>query len=192
MASRALVSGSDERVEQVAQALRDAGADVVTVDDLGRLAEIAQGLEPGSLSCYVQLPVAVQVSGECVVHRVRTFLEGGLLARFDTAAAVLPALSDEAVVVLVGGNTTPEGDSLPDDAAARRSLLNVLAHALRADRAPGRLRVRVLDGGSGPDAIAAAGFGTSPSRGTKLREQQSDLSYEDWRAEVMGMATVQV
>ena len=126
-----LVSGCDERVAQVADAL-SAGGDVISIDDPARLRDIVAGLEPGSLSHYIQLPVNVEVSGSTVVGRVESFLQKGLLARFDAADAVLPALRDDATVVLVSGNTAVDGGGLPDDSAARLALVNVLAHAIRA------------------------------------------------------------
>ncbi|MDP9498244.1 MAG: hypothetical protein M3P46_11435, partial [Actinomycetota bacterium] len=61
MADQALVSGCDERVEQVAEALRSLGAEVVVVDDPARVAEVAAGLQPDGLACYVQLPVSIEV-----------------------------------------------------------------------------------------------------------------------------------
>ena len=195
MPDKALVSGSDERVEHVADALRRLGAEVVVVHDPGDVPQIAAGLEPGSLAAYVQLPISVDVSEASVVGRVRAFLQRGLLARFDAAEALLPALRPEATVVLVSGNTASEGSSLPDDAAARFALLDVLAHALRADKAPGRLRVRVVQGDVPADDVAAVALRGAPAPrpgAPGLRGRESDLSYEDWRVEVMGMATVQV
>ncbi len=195
MTDRCLVSGCDDRVKPVAAALRALGGEVVAVDDPARVAEVVQTLEPGSLACFVQLPVSIEVAETSVVGRVRAFLERGLLRRFTTAEAVLPALRQDATVVLVSGNTAAEGASLPDDAAARVALLEVLAHALRADKAPGKLRVRVVHASAEPDAIAAVALqgAAAPTPGSaSLRARESDLSYEDWRVEVMGLATVQV
>ncbi len=195
MADKALVSGCDERVEQVAEALRRLGSEVVVVDDPARVRSATEGLEPGSLATYVQLPISIEVDEPTVVGRVRAFLQRGLLARFDAAEAVLPALRPEATVVLVSGNTSTEGGALPDDAAARFALLDVLAHALRADKAPGRLKVRVVHGDAQADDVAAVALrgAEAPKPGTtSLRGRENDLSYEDWRVEVMGLATVQV
>jgi hypothetical protein len=52
------------------------------------------------------MPMHVAARGETVVERVRHFLDNGLPARFAAAPAILPAMSDEARVVLVGGNTS--------------------------------------------------------------------------------------
>lgn len=195
MGGKGLVSGCDDRVTQVAAALRDSGAEVVMVQDPAQLAETAAQLEPGSLSYYVQLPVTIDVSGATLVGRVRTFLQRGLLARFDAADAVLPALRDDATVVLVSGNTAVEGGSMPDDAAARFALLNVLAHAVRAEKAPGVVRVRILPADTPATEVATVAVQhdhSVPAALVELRAREDELSYEDWRAEVMGMATVQV
>lgn len=195
MGGKGLVSGCDERVAEVAEALRQRDAEVVVVQDPAKLEETAAQLPAGSLSYYVQLPVAVDVSGPTVVGRVRTFLQRGLLARFDAADAVLPALRDDAVVVLVSGNTASEGGNMPDDAAARFALLNVLAHAVRAEKAPGVVRVRILESDAGASDVADVALHGKHPRSRQVADVQAreaDMSYEDWRAEIMGMATVQV
>lgn len=195
MNSKALVSGCDERVGQVAEALRAEGADVVAVEDPSRLREVALALDPASLSCYVQLPVRVEATGQTLVGRVRTFLQEGLLARFDAVDAVLPALKDDATVVLVSGNTAVTSDRMPDDAAARFALLNVLAHAVRAEKAPGMVRVRMLERDTETSDIAAValrGERRRPLGMAQIHAREAELSYEDWRAEIMGLATVEV
>ena len=189
-----LVSGSDSRVAEVAERLRADDVEVITVDDPGRLAETVAGLSAGGLSGYVQLPVRLQVEGSSVVQRVRGFLEGGLLARFDAVNAVLPLLAQGARVVLVAGNTTTGGRDLPDDRSARLALLDVLSHAVRADASATGVRVRVLEQ-RGADEIAAAVLGSGtpvPADVADLRRREVDMSYDDWRAEVLGMATVEV
>jgi hypothetical protein len=128
--SAVLVTGSPEAVEPVVAAVRAAGAEAVgvTTDVLAALEE----LEPGSVGCYVQLPVGIAPSGDTAVSRVHSFLEQGLLTRFRLVDAVMPALAEDATVLLVGGHTQV-GQQAPDDQSARRALLTVLAHALRAD-----------------------------------------------------------
>lgn len=195
MDRKALVSGCDGRVAEVAEALRAGGAHVVEVDDPALLREAAAGLAGESLSCYVQLPVRVDVSGATLVGRVHTFLQKGLLARFEAADLVLPALRDDATVVLVSGNTAIEGGAMPDDSAARFALLNVLAHAVRAEKAPGVVRVRMLEADSSAADIAAVGLRGERvrSRGlAQVQAREAEMSYEDWRTEIMGLATVQV
>lgn len=195
MAETYVVSGSDPRVEQVAEALRGAGCEVVVVGDATQLASALADRTEGSLNGYVQLPTSVSAEGPSVISRVRGFLQGGLLTRFDAAEAVLPSLADDARVVLVSGNTAGEGSSLPDDRAARIALLEVLAHAVRAAKAPAKVRVRVADHSPSAQQIAdMVRTGTVPVRDSAagLTERTADLSYEDWRAEVMGAATVEV
>ena len=104
--STVLVTGASERVAEMSSALRKAGAEVIAVDDLGKLDAALAGLPPGSLDRYIQMPVHVAARGETVVERVRHFLEDGLPARFAAASTILPAMSNEARVVLVGGNTS--------------------------------------------------------------------------------------
>ncbi len=193
MLLKALVSGCDERVEEVAAALREAGADVVVSVDPARLREVAGAVPPRSLHCYVQLPVVVEVAGPTVVGRVRAFLENGLLARFGSVEAVLPALRADGTLVLVTGNTSTVGGTLPDDRAARQDLLSVLAHAVRADMAPGKVRIRTMGSDAAPSDIAAVGLRGEPvPREDRPRPVDADLDYQDWRVEVMGLATVQV
>jgi hypothetical protein len=195
MSGKALVSGTDERVAQVASALREGGVDVMSVQDPAQLREAVAALEPGSLSQYIQLPVSVDVSGATLVGRVHTFLQKGLLARFEAADAVLPALDEDATVVLVSGNTAIDGGAMPDDSAARFALLNVLAHAIRAERAPGVVRVRILAADTTPSTIAAVALRKERPRTrgiAHLQAREAEMSYTDWRIEVMGLATVQV
>lgn len=115
------------------------------------------GLRPGSLDCYVQLPLTLEPVGTTVVGRVRPFLEAGLLTCFRLVEAVLPMLSASGRVVLVSGHT-PISSDVPDDRAARLAFLDVLAHAVRADRTPAKTRVRVV--AHDPSAAVIAGLST--------------------------------
>jgi hypothetical protein len=189
--SAVLVTGSPEAVEPVVAAVRAAGAEAVgvTTDVLAAL----EGLEPGSVGCYVQLPVGIAPSGDTAVSRVHSFLEQGLLTRFRLVDAVMPALAEDATVLLVGGHTQV-GQQAPDDQNARRALLTVLAHALRADRAPVATRVRVLDHTNTADEIAdLAVTGRAPSQEQRsARSAESVRAYEDWRTELFGMARAEI
>jgi len=189
MVSTVLVTGATQPVAEVSDALRKAGAEVISVDDLGKLEAALAGLPPGSLSGYVQLPVHVAARGDTVVERVRYFLEDGLLARFSAAATILPAMSDEARVVLVGGNTLVEA-SAPDDQSARVGLLKVLAHAIQADRSATQIAVRVLANDAPAEHIGAVVLGAEPTREQALADlmaQEPKMSFDDWRIEVMGL-----
>ena len=57
MASRALVSGSDERVAQVAQALREAGADVALEVDGALRVERLDAEQVGDVAFHTDAPV---------------------------------------------------------------------------------------------------------------------------------------
>jgi hypothetical protein len=174
-----VVTGAVEQVAAVSAVLRQAGAEVTAVDDLGQLDAAVAGISPGSLDCYVQLPVHVAARGSTVTERVRNFLEDGLLARFAAASTILPAVSDEGRVVLVGGSTLVEV-SAPDDHSARLALLGVLAHAIQADKAATRIGVRVLPRDEPIEHIAAVALGREPTH-------EPDMSLDDWRIEVMGL-----
>lgn len=193
MVSTVLVTGAAESVVEVSEALRRAGSEVISVDDLGKLDAALLGLSPGSLDGYVQLPVHVAARGESVVDRVRHFLEDGLLARFAAASAILPAMSDGAIVVLVGGNTFVEA-SAPDDHSARLGLLKVLADAIQADKSATQVQVRVLPHGEQAEQIGAVALGAEPTREQALADlmaQEPKMSFEDWRIEVMGLVNGQ-
>ena len=173
----------------VSAALRDLGAEVTGVDDLGKLGAALAGLAPGSVDCYVQLPVHVAARGDVVTERVRNFLEDGLLARFAAASTILPAVSDTGRVVLVGGNTPVEATA-PDDQSARLALLDVLAHAIQADKLATRFGVRVLPHDESAEHIAAVAMGGEPTREqalASLRAREPEMSFDDWRVEVMGL-----
>jgi hypothetical protein len=184
-----VVTGGAEQVAAVSAALKDAGAEVIAVDDLGRLDAAIAGMAPGSLHCYVQLPVHVPARGGAVVERVRNFLEDGLLARFTAASTILPALSEGGRVVLVGGNTPIEA-SVPDDQGARLALLDVLAHAIQADGATTRIRIRRLPNTESAEQIAAVALGREPTPEEALADLQArepKMSFDDLRIEVMGL-----
>src|SRR5664280_3825041 len=171
MTSTVMVTGAAEPVAAVSEALRDAGAEAIAVDDLGKLEAALAGVPPGSLDGYFQWPVPVTARGSIVVERVRHFLEDGLLARFAASSTLLPAMSEEGRVVLVGGNTLVEA-SAPDDQSARLALLGVLADAIHADKSATRIEVRVLPHDQLAEHIAAVALGAEPSREQTLAERQ--------------------
>jgi hypothetical protein len=189
MTSTVVVTGAAEPVAAVSEALRDAGAEAIAVDDLGKLEAVLAGVPPGSLDGYIQLPVHVAARGSTVVERVRNFLEDGLLARFAASSTLLPAMSEEGRVVLVGGNTLVEA-SAPDDQSARLALLGVLADAIQADKSATRIEVRVLPHDQLAEHIAAVALGAEPTREQTLAElldREPPMSFDDWRIEVMGL-----
>jgi hypothetical protein len=74
-------------------------------------------------------------------------------------------------------------------------LLRVLAHALRAEEAPQRLRVRVLEHGTDPATTARAATGEGEPRRREpdvpAGDSDVDISYVNWRTEVLGLASVE-
>ncbi|MHC1559542.1 hypothetical protein ACR9E3_11330 [Actinomycetospora sp. C-140] len=186
-----LVTGGGERLTEVAEAIRATGAETTVVDTLDRLGEAVRGT---TFDGYVQLPVAMTPRHGSLVSRVEQFLSEGLLSRFRAAETVLPVLADSATVLLVGGQTNVDIDA-PDDQEARTALMRVLAHALRAERAPAHLRVRTAGPGWSPADIAAA-LGDSGAEATAPADQTGDRAaigkaYADWRAEVLGLVRVE-
>ena len=184
---RALITGSSERVQALSKAFEQAGATAVTLADIGP--------DCAAVDCYVQLGFTVPARGDTVVGRVRSFLSDGLLERFAIVERVLPLLADSATVLLVTGNLSSEA-AAPDDHAARLMMLRVLAHAIRADRAPGRIRVRVIsDEHSDAELVKFATTGEKDPLTTLPGAPDGVVgggNYQDWRTEVMGLFQVEV
>ena len=186
MPKRVLITGSPERVASLAKGLERAGDEPVSLDDLGP--------DAGAIDRYVQLGTTVPARGETVVRRVHSFLSDGLLERFALAERILPLLADEATVLLVGGNLSAE-TAAPDDQAARLMMLRVLAHAIRADLAPKRVRVRVITGERSDEEIiqfALSGAKDPHAQMPALEPHNPAGSYADWRIQVLGLAQVEV
>src|SRR5271165_376799 len=101
---KAVISGSPRRATAVAARLEAAGYEVLQVNDLPELHELADRLQPCSIDGYVQLPVEVHATGPTIIERLRQFLDGGLLARYEAVGALLPAVRDDGQVLLVSGN----------------------------------------------------------------------------------------
>ncbi|MEO7944442.1 MAG: hypothetical protein ABIR34_13670 [Marmoricola sp.] len=186
VSKRALITGSPERVASLAKGLEQAGDEPVSLDDLGPAT--------GAIDRYVQLGTTVPARGDTVVRRVHSFLSDGLLERFALAERILPLLAEDATVLLVGGNLSAE-TAAPDDQAARLMMLRVLAHAIRADLAPKRVRVRVITGERSDEEIVQ--FALSGAKDPRaelpiLEALDPARSYEDWRTQVLGMAQVEV
>jgi hypothetical protein len=184
-----LVSGTADTAGAVAAALRELDAAVTEVPDLDGLAGVCEAAGESAFDAYVQLPATFEMAGETVIDRVHHFYSAGVLARFDALATALPALASEAKVTFVLGALRPEVAST-DDLTARRSLLNVLGHAARADAPEKRLAIRILSFSLPSDAIARAALGRDSSNAVLL-EEMSRLRYDDWRTELLGMVAVE-
>ena len=106
-------------------------------------------------------------------------------------------LADDAVVLLVAGNL-PAEVAAPDDRAARLSLLTVLAHAMRADLAPKRVRIRVITSERTDQDIAdfaLTGSKDPQAAMPSIAPAPADdvgRSYEDWRNQVLGLAHIEL
>lgn len=179
-----VISGSGERAERLADRLR-AGGHQVEVLAPGRTPD------PGTdgIDNYLQLPVAVTLTGDNMVARVHSFLDRGLMARFGMVEQLLPHLNKRAGVVLVSGNSVV-GASVPDDERSRLALLHVLAHALRAELSKLDACVQVVDSGMSDDDLVASllsDAGGVKTAWTDVSAIPSGKQYEDWRIEVMGM-----
>ncbi len=193
MTRTVLVTGSAERVAAVCAALSGRDCEVVAVDDPDELLGVCASLGRDAIDCYVQLPVNVPSSGGTVVSRLQAFLAGGLLARFEAVSTVLGNLRPNASVVLVAGNL-PAELTAPDDRQARISLLRVLVQAIRADTAPMPLRVVVVEHTRSPDEIAAIAVDPAVSRLSMVSdaaERYPEMSYADWRLEVLSLASIE-
>jgi hypothetical protein len=189
----ALVTGSPQRVVAVSAALADRAYEVVPVEEADALAEVCASLGRDAIDCYVQLPVNVPSSGGTVVSRLHAFLAAGLLARFEAMSTVLGTLRPNASVVLVAGNLPAEVEA-PDDRQARISLLGVLAQAVRADTAPIPVRTVVVEHLRSPGEIAAVAVDPAANRLgviSDVADRYPEMSYVDWRLEVLSLDTIE-
>jgi hypothetical protein len=189
MGDTALVTGSAGRVEEVAAALERAGYSVVQVPESGDVAAACAGLDPGSLSCYVQLPKDTKVDAPSLIGRVRQFLEEGLLGRFEQAATVVPYMSKDGCVLLVAGNLP--GAATPDDRHARIDLLRVLARAVLAECESGDVRAVVVATERSADEIADIALRRGDRAGKKAAEVAAlgDMNYADWQREYLTLTS---
>lgn len=184
-----LVSGAATRLAGVAAALRARSADVTEVPDLADVPAVCAAAGAGAFDGYVQLPATFRVAGDTAIRRVRHFYADGVLARFSALDAALPSLAPAARVTFVLGTLPPEAAS-SDDVEARRALTRILAQAARADTADGRLTTRILESGTAAEEIAQVALGLEPGP-NELMDRLADLSYADWRTELLGLAAVQ-
>jgi len=184
-----LVSGIATLAADVAGALRARGADVTEIADVSDGAAVAAACAGKTFDSYVQLADTFEIRGDSAIERVRHFYADGVLNRFTVLAAVLPALTPTAYVTFVLGHLPPEV-ATADDREARRALTRVLSHAAQADTPDGRLTVRILDAAAAPDEIAQVALGLDPNR-QETMDRLDELSYADWRVELLGLASVE-
>lgn len=190
MGDKALVTGSPARVGDVAAALEEAGYSVLRVPEPGDVAGALDGIEAGTLACYVQLPKETTVDAPSLIGRVQQFLSAGLLARFDQAAAVVPYLAKDGCAVFVAGNLP--GAATPDDRHARIDLLRVLARAVLAECEGSDVRAVVVANDRSPAEIADIIQRRGDQAGRKAAEVAAlpdELNYADWQREYLSLTS---
>jgi hypothetical protein len=176
LVNTALVTGSLDRIEVVAVALKQEGFDASGWK--GPAAALGDRMAPGSVDCYVQLSPAPDAWSKACAGPL---LAAPLVHRLETVAAVASLLAGDAAVVIVADE--------PGWDATHRRALQALAEAAVAERAgPGR-RVTVVDGGD-PDQIAAiARREWRQARAVSLADLAPGLPYADWRNEIMNLTS---
>lgn len=166
MMGTALVTGIADRARDVAGALRTEGFETLVLDV--PQPEVPAG--PGSVTCYVQLPV-VLANGAGT---------DAVMARVDAVAAVSPLLSPEAAVLLVADDPGWDG--------RRRHALGLLAEAALAGQAGDGVRVSVLGEEASPTDIATTARRQRTGPGASLADMAPGLGFADWRNEVLSLA----
>jgi hypothetical protein len=180
----ALVTGSPDRVPDLTVALESAGFDIVSSGTPSAVAEAAVGIPAGTVDCYVQLPGGLPAE-QGNLGQARAVVAETVLARFDTAARFAPLLAPSASVVLVASDLDRVNGPVGNRRHALRALLGVLADALRLDHSARRVRVVVAE--RSPAEIADIARGCEPA--ASYPELGPDLSFADWRAEILSMET---
>jgi len=184
-----LVSGKESLIAEVRPVLRARGAAVTEVPDRDDIPAVCAAAGAQAFDSYLQLPANFEVRGATAVRRVHHFYAKGVLARFTALAAVLPSLIPGARLTFVLGQLPPEA-ATSNDRAARRALTQVLAQAALADMPDGRLIVRVLNAGTSAEEIGLVALGEHTAN-QELTDHLSQLSYADWRVELLGLASVE-
>jgi hypothetical protein len=187
MTTTALVAGPSGRVCDVAAALRADGFATITVDDREPVSQACNRVSPRSVDCFVQLPAIAGPGGATSASAVRAPRAHDLLSIVDAVAAVAPLLADHATVVILAEGPDPSHrrDRLLDDA------VGVLAEAVVADQGGDDVRVSVLGAHQSPaDIVAAARRLARSGYGPSLADFGPDLSYADWRSQVLSLSSV--
>jgi hypothetical protein len=162
----ALVTGSPERVSDIAVALKEHGFDILAAG--GETPE--GGTDPNTVDCYVQLSGGSSSADDQALGRAR---------------AVIAELAPKATVVLVADGRG-EGDPSPD-LQALRTLVGLLAKAIMRDNGP--VRALVVDEDWAPVAALA---GARPADGGSWRsylDLEPGLGHADWRDEIMAASS---
>jgi hypothetical protein len=163
----ALVTGSPERVSDIAVALKSHGFDVLAAGS-----ETSAGgtdPEPGTVDCYVELPGGTGLPDDHTLSRAR---------------AVVARLAPQATVVLVADGRGE--DSPAPDLAAGHALIVLLAKALVRDDGP--VRAIVVD----EDWTPGTARTDRPAERAPWRsylDVEPDLGHADWREEIVALSS---
>jgi len=191
----ALVTGSPERVPDIAIALKSAGFDILSAGPIS--SDDVPDLEANSVDCYVQLPIDPPAIGGGALRRTRDVLAHEMVSRFDAAARFLPLLTPRATVLLV---TEGSDDVDFDEAAGRvdpdqkaiRTIVGVLAEAILRDCGRSGLRTAVVAEARASHEIAAL---ASPRPPEPLpwwlyASVDPELDFADWRNSILCLASL--
>lgn len=189
----ALVTGSPDRVPDVAVALKSAGFDILAAGTL--TPDDVPDLEEGSVDCYVQLPVDSPRPAGGALRGTRDVIAHEVVARFDSAARILPLLAPSATVLLVieGPDVEDHDAGSPHpDRKAHRTLAGLLAEAIVEEGADRGVRTSVLSEGRVIDEIAglAGPHPAEPRPWWVYADVDPDLGFADWRLSVLCLASV--
>jgi hypothetical protein len=166
----ALVTGSPERVSDIAVALKSCGFDILAAGS--ETPGGGTGPDPGTVDCYVQLSGGTSVPDDHTLTRAR---------------AVIAGLAPKATVVLVADSRSTDDPS--PDLQALRTLVGLLARAIVRDNGP--VRALVVDEEWAPVA-ALARSRPAEAHGMPWRsylEVEPDLGHTDWRDEIMALTS---
>lgn len=189
----ALVTGSPDRVPDIAIALKSVGFDILAAGPISP--DDTPDLEANTVDCYVQLPADHVRPAGGALGRTRDVIAHELLDRFDAAAQLIPLLAPSATVVLVTEGAHPaEGSRTPDpDQQALRAVVGVLAEAILRDCGRAGVRTTVVGEDRLPEEIAAlAGHRPpEPLPWWLYAGVDADLGFADWRTQVLCLASLQ-
>jgi hypothetical protein len=189
----ALVTGSPDRVPDIAIALKSAGFDILAAGSIS--ADDAPDLEANSVDCYVQLPADQARPTGGALRRTRDVIAHEMLSRFDTAARLLPLLAPSATVVLVTEGPDPGEPTTgtPDpDQKALQMLVGVLAEAILRDCGRSRIRATVVGEDRAHEEIAALASHRPPEPlpWWLYASVDPDLDFADWRTSILCLASL--
>ena len=188
----ALVSGSPDRVPDIAIALKSAGFDILAAGPIS--ADDVLDLEANSVDCYVQLPADRARPTGRALRRTRDLITSELRSRFDTAARLLPLLAPGASVVLVTEGADPFDAASPagPDQLAVQSIVGMLAEAILSDCRRAGVRATVGGEDRAPEEIAAIAGRRPPERlpWDLYAGVDPELHFADWRTQILCLTSV--